>query len=483
VAAPVTLVWFRLDLRLEDNPALTAAAERGTVVPVFIWAPEEEGDWPPGAASRWWLHQSLRSLESELREQGSRLILRRDPTSAALADLAHATGATAVYWNRRYEPAVIARDTAVKAGLRSSGVEAESFNGSLLFEPWDVRNKQGRPFQVYTPFWRAYNALPPPSRPTPAPPRLAAPNAWPESLPLSELALEPKIDWAAGMRTAWNPGSKGAANSLERFLGDAVTRYLEDRNRPDLAGSSSLSPHLHFGEISPRAVWHAVQDRVAADPSDPGAETYRKELVWREFAYHLLYHYPHTPESPLRADFAAFPWGEDPAALRAWQRGRTGYPLVDAGMRQLWTTGWMHNRVRMVVASFLVKHLLLSWQQGARWFWDTLLDADLASNTLGWQWTAGCGADAAPYFRIFNPVSQGEKFDPAGEYVRRWVPELARLPDRWVHKPWEAPTEVLRTAGVTLGASYPLPLVEHADGRKRALDAFATLPRRGQDKE
>ncbi|MGL4555597.1 MAG: cryptochrome/photolyase family protein [Gemmataceae bacterium] len=452
------VVLFRHDLRLADNPALHAAVERGAVVPLFVWAPDEEGAWPPGAASRWWLHQSLAALDAGLRKVGSRLVLRAGPTLAAVREVARAAGASAVHWNRRYEPAAIERDRAMKAALKAVGLHAESANGSLLFEPWDVETKQGRPFQVFTPLWNAVKDRPL-DAPLPAPAQLAAPAAWPTSLDLAALKLEPTIDWAGGMRAHWTPGEAGAARRLTRFL-PAADGYADHRDRPDLDGTSSLSPHLHFGEVSPRALWHA------AAGGGRGREVYRKEVVWREFAHHLLYHFPHTLERPLREQFERFPWRTDPAGLRAWRRGRTGYPLVDAGMRQLWATGWMHNRVRMVVASFLVKHLLLPWQDGARWFWDTLVDADLANNTLGWQWTAGCGADAAPYFRIFNPVAQGEKFDPDGAYVRRWVPELAGVDAKYVHRPWELPSPP---------AGYPAPVVDHAEARERALAALAAV--------
>lgn len=453
-----TIVLFRHDLRLADNPALEAAHETGPVVPVYIHAPDEEGGWKPGAASRWWLHQSLRSLDTSLRNIGSRLIIRTGPTLAAIRDVVRETAATSVFWNRRYEPAVIERDRLLKSELKKQGLRAESYNASLLFEPWEVETKQGRPYQVYTPFWNAVKDRPKP-KPSPAPHQLTAPRNWPNSFDLAALELEPRIDWAAQMRKQWTPGEKGAVERLKRFT-TVVDDYADGRNRPDYDGTSSLSPHLHLGEISPRAVWHAtVGDSV-------GVEIYHKELVWREFAYHLLYHFPHTAEQPLRTDFTRFPWRNDAIALRAWQRGLTGYPMVDAGMRQLWTTGWMHNRVRMVVASFLVKHLLLSWKEGARWFWDTLLDADLASNTLGWQWSAGCGADAAPYFRIFNPVAQGEKFDTNGDYVRRWVPELKNIPNKFIHKPWEYIAEL---------KNYPRPVVDHSAARARALEALATI--------
>jgi deoxyribodipyrimidine photo-lyase len=473
----VSLVWFRNDLRLTDNPALTDAVKRGgAVIPLYIWAPEEDGAWSPGAASRWWLHQSLMRLSEDLQRRGSRLVIRHGPSLPTLQALSQETGAQAVLWNRRYEPSSIARDTIIKSALRERGLHVDSFNASVLFEPHTIRNTAGKPFQVFTPFWKTCTALTESAAPLNAPSRLAAPALWPASDPLASLQLEPTIDWAGGIRAAWTPGEDGARQELQRFLDTAVTGYVEQRDRPDQVQTSRLSPYLHFGEISSRQVWHTVQRATGKrQTKQSGAEAYLRQLGWREFAHHLLFHFPHTVDQPLRANFADFPWRESSADLRAWQRGQTGYPLVDAGMRELWNTGWMHNRVRMVAASFLVKHLLLSWQAGARWFWGTLVDADLANNTLGWQWVAGCGADAAPYFRIFNPVAQGEKFDPNGDYVRRWVPALRRLPAAWIHKPWEAPTQVLSEAGVQLGVTYPEPLVDHHNARIRALAALATL--------
>ena len=484
------LLWFRLDLRLADNPGLAAAIERGgVIVPVFIHAPEEEAPWSQGGASSWWLHQSLKSLDVSLRRLGSQLIIRRGPTLETIHTLLKETGATAVFWNRRYEPAVIGRDTKVKDSLRQSGIEAGSFNAALLHEPWTIQNKSGKPFQVFTPFWKHCLTKSDPAEPLVAPRGLNTPSTWPKSLALEALELEPKIKWAEGLRAAWQPGEAGAHGQLKTFLKAASATYSADRNRPDLTGTSRLSPHLHFGEISPRQVWRAVAADVrrripvakgvglltSAATGDWRSSQFLTEIGWREFAHHLLYHFPHTPTEPLREDFKKFPWRKDAAFLKAWQKGQTGYPIVDAGMRELWTTGWMHNRVRMIVASFLVKDLLISWTEGARWFWDTLVDADLAQNTSGWQWTAGCGADAAPYFRVFNPMSQGEKFDPHGDYVRKWCPELAKLPDKWLHRPWQSPADVLARAGVVLDRNYPEPIVSHAIAREVALEAFATL--------
>jgi deoxyribodipyrimidine photo-lyase len=468
-----------LDLRLTDHPALTAAVARGgPVIPVFLWTPEEEGAWAPGGASRWWLHHSLAALSSQLQSAGSRLILRRGPALEALRGLAQDTGATSVFWSRRYEPESLVRDARIKSELRSAGIEAISSNSALLFEPWTIQNKSGRPFQVFTPYWKHCQALAEPSPPLRSPAHIPAPRSWPATEPLEALELLPQVPWADGLRGAWEPGSAGGEALLQRFLNEALRGYDVGRDRPDLAGTSRLSPHMHFGEISPRQVWWAVRTALAGAgaPGDAWRSSrFLAEIGWREFAHHLLYHFPTTPTSPLRSDFARFPWRSEPGWLRAWQKGRTGFPIVDAGMRQLWRTGWMHNRVRMIVASFLVKDLLISWQEGARWFWDTLVDADLAQNTLGWQWTAGCGADAAPYFRVFNPTSQGERFDPEGDYVRRWVPELARLPATWIHRPHAAPPAILGAAGVRLGTDYPEPIVSHAIARNVALEAFARL--------
>jgi len=466
------VVWFRQDLRLADNPALEAAIESGSpVLPVFVWSPEEQAPWAPGSASRWWLHQSLEKLRDSLRERGSELILRRGPATDALPGLAAESGARAIYWNRLYEPAAIARDAELKKVVRAHGLIAESFPGNVLFEPWTIRNSNGEPFRIFTAFWKACLRAPAPPPPKDAPERIPAPAKRPESLAVSELGLEPAIDWAGGLRQAWRPGEAEAAAQMRTFLGRAVEAYSVERDRPDHHGTSRLSPYLHFGEVSPRQVWHGARGREGG----PLAEAYLRQIVWREFAYHLLFHYPETPQQPLRPEFGFVPWHLDEPSLKAWTRGKTGYPMVDAGMRELWHTGWMHNRVRMVVASFLVKHLLISWQEGAAWFWDTLVDADLANNTMGWQWVAGCGADAAPYFRIFNPVIQGEKFDPRGDYVRHWVPELARLPAAWIHQPWKAPAPVLAEAGIVLGTTYPAPIVIHEAARARALAALASM--------
>jgi deoxyribodipyrimidine photo-lyase len=476
-AAPVIL-WFRNDLRVHDHRALQAAlAAKSPVIPIYILDDAAPGQWPAGGASRWWLHHSLTALTADLAKRGSRLILRRGASADVLAQLAADTKAETVYITRSYEPWASALEATVKTKLDADGVALKRFAGALLFEPESLRTKAGDPFKVYTPFWRAATAGAGPSLPIAAPTKIAGPKAWPASDPLASWSLLPtKPDWSTGFGATWQPGTAGAITNLQTFLDGALVDYTELRNRPDLRGTSRLSPHLHFGEISPQMCWHAAKTAGAAQPlASAGLETFLKELVWREFSYHLLVHWPSLPEAPFRREFANFPWADNPAQLKAWQRGQTGYPIVDAGMRELWHTGWMHNRVRMIVGSFLVKHLRLPWQAGEAWFWDTLVDADLASNSASWQWIAGSGADAAPYFRIFNPFLQGEKFDPDGAYVKQWVPELARLPAKLIHQPWIVPPEILAASGVRLGQTYPRPIVDHSAARDAALAAFKSL--------
>jgi deoxyribodipyrimidine photo-lyase len=471
------LIWFRHDLRLADHPALAAALATGArVLPVFVWDPDAAGDHAPGGAARWWLKRSLAALGADLAARGAPLLLARGRAETVIPALAVATGATEVHAGRAVEPWARAQSRSVHEALEASGRKLHLHTTVLLREPHGVASGSGKPYAVYTPFAKALLAAgdPPPCLPAPAAIPGAALPAGGESL--EDLGLHPtpgEPDWAAGFDALWQPGEAGAAARLARFATGPLAAYDAQRNLPGIEGSSGLSPHLRWGEVSARQVWHAA--RAAA--RGPGVETFLKEILWREFAYHLLWHRPEMPARNLRAEFDAFPWAQDASLLRAWQQGRTGYPIVDAGMRQLWQTGWMHNRVRMVAGSLLVKHLLQPWQDGAAWFWDTLVDADLASNSASWQWVAGCGTDAAPYFRVFNPVLQGEKFDPEGAYVRRFVPELAKLPAAFIHKPWDAPPVLLASCGVRLGASYPRPVVDPAEGRARALAAFAALRR------
>ncbi len=461
-----SIIWFRNDLRLADNPALIASLGSGrAVLPVYVLDEETEGLRPLGAASRWWLHHSLLSLDASLRKLGSRLILRRGPAERVVAELAAESEAEAIYWNRIYDQGARARDARLKQFFTGRGTIAESFKANLLFEPWEVKTLAREPFKVFTPFWRACRNLASPDMPLPAPRALPAPARWPESDSLADWRLLPTApDWAGGLRASWTPGEAAAAARLTDFLDDALARYRQARDLPAVEGTSRLSPHLAFGEIGPRQIWRAATGRG----DSAAVEKFLAEVGWREFAYNLLFHFGDLTQRNFRSEFDAFPWESAAVSLDAWRRGRTGYPIVDAGLRELWTTGWMHNRVRMIVASFLTKDLLIDWREGERWFWDTLVDADPANNATGWQWVAGSGADAAPYFRIFNPVLQGEKFDPDGDYVRRWVPELAGLPAKTIHRPWTADPPPSPDV-------YPARLVDHTAARERALGAFRTI--------
>lgn len=473
-----TIYWIRLDHRLADNLALAAAMRAGgPVVPLYVHAPDEETPWAPGAASRWWLHHSLTCFAASLADRGSRLVVREGAADEVVARVARECGATHVVFAERFEPSLREQAKRVEERLRAESVTIERVNAALLRHPESVLTNAGEPYRVFTPYSRAFLSRGEPEAPLAAPARIPAPTRWPKGIAIEELGLLPRIPWDAGIARAWSPGEEGALAHLDRFLEGPVASYAADRDFPATPGVSRLSPHLHFGEISPKQIWAAVRARQARshELKEGEAESYLRQLIWREFGHQLLHHFPHTPTEAFQASFRRFPWGQDDRALQAWQRGLTGYPMVDAGMRELWQTGWMHNRVRMIVASFLTKHLLLSWVEGARWFWDTLVDADLANNTLGWQWSAGSGADAAPYFRVFNPVLQGERFDPRGTYVRRFVPELAGIPDRFLHRPWEAPPLVLAGAGVQLGSTYPKPIVEHGAARDRALAAYHAL--------
>lgn len=475
-AAPI-IVLFRKDLRISDNRALGAAAETGRpVIPLFILDEDSAGARRMGAASRWWLHHSLAALATSLEKLGGTLVFRAGGTEKIIAETIEASGADAVFWNRRYAPPDIATDTALKKRLRAERLEAESFDGFLLHEPSLITTQSGDFYKVFTPFHKRLASDQEPRDPVDAPKSLMECKARLKSEKLDALKLLPKRpDWSGGLAERWQPGEDGALGRLETFLEERLHGYAENRDRPGQDGTSGLSPHLAHGEITPFQIMAAVRRRRGGD-----AETFRKEVAWREFSYHLLFHRPKLHQESFRPEFDAFEWLNAPSALKAWQRGRTGYPIVDAGMRELWQTGWMHNRVRMIAASFLIKDLLVDWREGEAWFWDTLVDADVANNPASWQWVAGSGADAAPYFRIFNPVLQGEKFDPKGIYVRRYLPELEKLPDRYVHRPWEAPSSILRESGLELGKGYPLPIVDHARARDRAMAAYRAT-RGGED--
>ena len=467
------IIWFRRDLRLSDNPALLAAlAGAQTIIPVYIHQDSVDLPWSIGSASRWWLHHSLKSLDDSLCALGSGLVLRRGDPLEILQEMIGSHGAERVCWNRLYDPVEIARDTLIKKALRDNGLMVETFNSSLLFEPWEIRRSGGEAYRVFTPFWKAMQALGLNRPPDPAPAVMPPLPVTLKRDPLDSLDLLPRIPWDIGFYGFWSVGEGAANRRLAEFSDTNLASYQTGRNLPSQAGTSRISPHLHFGEISPRQIVQFLRHDQGFGYGG-GCESYLREIAWREFATHLLFHFPHTTDMPMDERFLRLPWrknyGDD---LKQWQLGQTGFPIIDAGMRELWRTGWMHNRVRMIVASLLTKNLLIPWQEGAQWFWDTLVDADLASNSMGWQWTAGCGADAAPYFRIFNPVLQGERFDPTGDYVRRWVPELSNMASRFIHKPWEAGESELANVGIKLGKHYPNPIVDLKSSREQALQAF-----------
>lgn len=459
-----SLLWLRQDLRLEDNPALQAASLQ-PLIAVYIW--DEQDPWSPGGAAKWWLHKSLLSLQHAFGEREIQLILRRGNPLKILKELAEEIKCGSIYWNRCYEPYAIKRDQKIKTYFKGTDIHCESFKGSLLLEPWEIQTKTKGPYQVFTPFWKALQ-----NHSFPHPQPIPDLQGWKEQVP-SETFKDwgwASKNWMTGLEKSWKPGESGAWNTLDRFLRKDIDTYAGKRDFPFEQATSHLSPYLHWGEISPAQVWHQLSLTHGGN-----ALPFLRQLAWREFSYHLLFHFPKLPTEPLRPSFKMFPWKSNPQDLEAWQRGQTGYPLVDAGMRELWHTGYMHNRVRMIVASFLIKDLLLPWQTGEAWFWDTLVDADLANNSASWQWVAGCGADAAPYFRIFNPSLQSQKFDPEGQYIKKWVPELLNLASPYLHSPWQAPPEILEKGGVKLGTTYPYPIVDHGFARKRALEALATL--------
>lgn len=468
------IVWFRRDLRIEDNPALHAARQSGAaVIPVYIL--DDDQPHAPGAASLWWLHHSLTALAKNLTNAGATLVLRKGDAETEIKKIVEETGASGVFWNRRYHAKHLEIDKRAKKDLTKIGVLVKSFNGALLREPWELQTGAGGSYRVYTPFWKSLRRAGP-AREQTLPRMRSIPGLQkpPRSDDLNHWDLTPsKPNWAKEIAAVWEPGEAGARKRLNSFLDEPIDRYMNGRDRPDRNYTSRLSPHLAFGEISPLQIWCAVHAKMEkSEINDADADKFLSELAWREFSYNLLFHFEALPEKPLRQEFESYPWRNDEEDFSAWSKGMTGYPIIDAGMRQLWRTGWMHNRVRMIVASFLIKDLLIPWQRGAAWFWETLVDADLANNSASWQWVAGCGADAAPYFRIFNPVTQGEKFDPDGDYVRDYVPELTNLSPKYIHSPWTTPPSVLQEAGVTLGKTYPNPIVIHAEARRRALEGY-----------
>lgn len=462
---PVNIHWFRQDLRLQDNPSLRAAIRHGRVLPVYILDDHNADQVAMGGASRWWLHQSLGALGRSL---GGKLNLYCGDAEEVLAALCERFLVGSVHWNRCYEPWRIARDTAIKERLGEGNILVESHNGSLLFEPWEIQTNAGGHYQIFSPFYKKLRAKDPPNEPVSTP---AHGGFWvqdAQGLDLAQLELMPRHAWDGGLCARWEPGESAANRRLDTMIDARFRDYKDGRDYPARDRVSRLSPHLHFGEISPRQIWHATQ----ALESDVNVEAFQRQLCWRDFSYSLLFHVPDLPGENFRSYFDAFPWLNDPGQLKRWQQGKTGYPFVDAGMRELWQTGTMHNRVRMIVASFLVKNLRIDWRLGAAWFWDCLVDADLANNSASWQWVAGSGTDAAPYFRIFNPTSQGKKYDPDGGYTRRYVPELKDLPQKYLFEPWRAPDSVLERANVDLGKTYPRPMVDLKQSRQDALDAY-----------
>ena len=471
-------MWFRRDLRLKDNPALEAALRfaEGNIICLYVHEQTSELR-RPGGASAWWLDKSLHALRQHIEKRGGQLVLRAGEAASCINQVIAESGATAVFWNRRYDAAGRAIDAAIKTDLKRRGIEVQSFKGSLLTEPWSVMTKTGQPYRVFTPYWKTVRAHYQP-HPAHTPPEQLHVRVQLSSDTLENWQLHPRQpDWSGGLQAHWTPGEAGAEARLRAFLDRSLNRYDTDRNRPDLSeGTSSLSPHLAHGEIGPAQIWRAVMAKLAMGETDPqAADVFLSELVWREFSYVLLYHYPDLASQNYNRKFDRMEWHSDAEPLKAWQSGMTGYPIVDAGMRQLWQTGWMHNRVRMIVASFLTKHLMQDWRAGEAWFWDTLVDADPGANSASWQWVAGCGADAAPYFRVFNPILQGEKFDQTGGYVCQWCPELKKLPRKYLYQPWSAPPEILSQADIRLGETYPRPIVIHKAARERALEAYARL--------
>lgn len=461
------IIWFRNDLRLTDNAALTAACKHDIVIPIFIY--DDNNGRTLGAAKKYWLHHSLKKLDESIRELGNKLILRSGSESEIIKALVADTGASAIYWNRRYVPSSIEVDKGIKADLTDIGVTVKSFAGHILHEPTKLTTKAGTPFRVFTPFWRTLDANLEVDTPYPRPENIPNHEQTIASDQLDSWNLTPiHPDWSQGIAARFTPGENAAALMMSDYLEDGVQDYSDNRDFPSKEATSTISPYMTFGEISPRQIWHASQ-------GIEGAQAFRRQLAWRDFSHHLLFHNPTLDCKNFNSKFDTFDWNEDHSLLQAWQKGQTGYPIVDAGMRELWQTGYMHNRVRMIVASFLTKHLLIDWRLGEQWFWDTLVDADQANNAASWQWVAGSGADASPYYRIFNPIIQGKKFDTEGQYVKQYLPELAKLDTKYIHTPWEAPAEILKSSSIILDVDYPKPIVEHSFARQRALDVYGRM--------
>jgi len=490
-ASSPTIVWFRRDLRLHDNPAWNKAVESGkTIIPLYIHCDHEEGTWRRGSASRWWLHHALSDLDDQLCELGSQLFIinveKNESSLEKIQKIITRSGADSVTWNRCYEPSFVKRDAEIKHALKSNNIQVESFNGTLLLDPHQIRNKSGSPFQVFTPFWKHCREIEIPKPVTAQfvkePINKDEPFSTPDHTELEKLTLYPIIPWHLPIEKFWDATRSGGIELLAK-LTQKSDHYQNKRDLPNDDATSRLSSYLHFGQISPQELYHHLHSSLSQPKQiETANDGIIRQLYWREFSAHLLYHFPHSQDTALKPKYDEFPWRLDENLLLAWQQGKTGFPIVDAGMRQLWETGWMHNRVRMIAGSLLVKHLLQPWQEGARWFWDTLVDADLANNSMGWQWVAGSGADASPYFRIFNPIIQGKKFDPDGSYVKKWCPELSRLPKQYIHCPWEASPIELRAAGITLDENYPSPIISHENGRKQALDAYAKFSGKSSSK-
>jgi deoxyribodipyrimidine photo-lyase len=472
LAKNINVMWFRQDLRLADNPALTNALEDGKTLPIFILDNVNSKEHLNGAASKWWLHHSLIKLNKSLK---NKLCFFIGNPMDILDEISKQYKISNIFWNRCYEPWRVKRDKKIKKYFNDQNVNVNTFNGSLLWEPWNVSKKDGTPYKVFTPYYRkgCLNSDKP-RMPLPAPNLSNLISIDNHDLKIEDLELMPKHNWYSKMISLWSPGEEGAHSKIEEFISNGLNNYKEGRNFPSNQNVSQLSPHLHFGEVSPNQVWYRAKTKEGKLGIKKDLDHFLSELGWREFSFNLLYHFPFLPKENLQKKFDNFPWDNDKDKLKKWQRGLTGYPIVDAGMQELWQTGYMHNRLRMVVGSFLVKNLLLHWHHGERWFWDCLIDADLANNSAGWQWIAGSGADAAPYFRIFNPITQGQKFDPDGKYTRKYLPVLNDMPDKFLFNPWEAPEDVLKSAGIKLGENYPLPIVEIGSSRQKALEAFAT---------